>query len=168
LRRYERAKALPENLLLLGDAVCAFNPVYGQGMTTAALGAMALQKCLRERNGSLTGLSRRFQKRLAKINKAPWLMATGEDYRYRETIGGSPSLMTRFMHRYMDQVVQLATRSVAVRKVLLQAFNMLVQPTALFKPRVLFRVLLHVLKPSRSKAEATKQRQVVFKQSEAS
>ena len=50
------------------------------------------------------------------------------------------------MHRYMDQVVQLATYSVPVRKVLLQAFNMLVPPTALFQPRVLFRVLLNVLK----------------------
>ena len=46
-RRYERAQSLPENFLLLGDAVCAFNPVYGQGMTTAALGAMALRECLR-------------------------------------------------------------------------------------------------------------------------
>jgi flavin-dependent dehydrogenase len=133
---------LPENFLLLGDSVCAFNPVYGQGMTTAALGAMTLRKCLREQN--MNGLSRRFQKRLAKVNAAPWLLAIGEDYRYRETDGGSPSLMTRFMHRYMDQVVRLATRSVVVRKVLLRAFNMLVPPTALFQPRVLFRVLLQM------------------------
>jgi 2-polyprenyl-6-methoxyphenol hydroxylase-like FAD-dependent oxidoreductase len=66
MRHYERAKQLPENFLLLGDAVCAFNPVYGQGMTTAALGALTLRKCLLEQNGSLNGLSRRFQKRLAK------------------------------------------------------------------------------------------------------
>jgi 2-polyprenyl-6-methoxyphenol hydroxylase-like FAD-dependent oxidoreductase len=142
LRKYERARSLPENFLLLGDSVCAFNPVYGQGMTTAALGAMTLRKCLREQN--MHGLSRRFQKRLAKVNAAPWLLAIGEDYRYRETDGGSPSLMTRFMHRYMDQVVRLATRSVVVRKVLLRAFNMLVPPTALFQPRVLFRVLLQM------------------------
>jgi 2-polyprenyl-6-methoxyphenol hydroxylase-like FAD-dependent oxidoreductase len=142
LRKYERARSLPENFLLLGDSVCAFNPVYGQGMTTAALGAMTLRKCLREQN--MNGLSRRFQKRLAKVNAAPWLLAIGEDYRYRETVGGSPSLMTRFMHRYMDQVVRLATRSVVVRKVLLRAFNMLVPPTALFQPRVLFRVLLQM------------------------
>ena len=96
--------------------------------------------------------SRRFQKRLAKINEAPWLLATGEDYRYPETVGGSPSLMTRFMHRYMDQAVLLATQSVAVRKVLLKAFNMLTRPTALFHPRVLFRVLLQVLKPARRNA----------------
>ena len=145
LRRYERAKALPENFLLLGDAVCAFNPVYGQGMTTAALGAMTLQKCLRKQNGSLHGLSRRFQKQLAKVNEAPWMLATGEDYRYRETIGGSPNLMNRFMHRYMDQVVHLATRSVSVRAVLLRVFNMLLPPTALFQPKVLFRVLLQLI-----------------------
>jgi 2-polyprenyl-6-methoxyphenol hydroxylase-like FAD-dependent oxidoreductase len=144
LRRYERA-SLPDNFLLLGDSVCAFNPVYGQGMTTAALGAMELRKCLRKGNGNL---SRRFQKRLAKINAAPWLLASGEDYRYRETVGGSPTLMTRFMHRYMDQVVQLATQSVPVRHVLLLAFNMLVPPAALFQPRVLFPVLRNILKPA--------------------
>ncbi|HJU92425.1 MAG TPA: FAD-dependent monooxygenase [Pyrinomonadaceae bacterium] len=153
LRRYERMKSMPENLLVLGDAACAFNPVYGQGMTTAALGVTALQKCLHEQNGNSTGLSRRFQKRLAKINQAPWLLATGEDYRYPETVGGSPSLMTKFMHRYMDHVVQLATRSVVVRKVLLRAFNMLVPPTALFQPRVLFRVLVEVFRPVGRPAE---------------
>jgi 2-polyprenyl-6-methoxyphenol hydroxylase-like FAD-dependent oxidoreductase len=147
LRRYERAKQLPDNFLLLGDSVCAFNPVYGQGMTTAALGAMTLQQCLREQK--MSGLSRRFQKRLAKVNAAPWMLAIGEDYRYPETEGGSPSLMTRFMHRYMDRVVQLATHSVAVRTVLLRAFNMLVPPTALFQPRVLFRVLLQFFKSKR-------------------
>ena len=168
LRRYERAKAMPENFLLLGDSVCAFNPVYGQGMTTAALGVMALERSLRERNGNLKGLSRRFQKRLAKINEAPWLMATGEDYRYRETVGGSPSAMTKFMHRYMDHVVQLATRSVEVRKVLLQAFNMLIPPSALFRPRVLFRVLLQVLRPMRRKELRPARTRVVFTQREAS
>jgi hypothetical protein len=99
----------------------------------------------------LNKLSRRFQKRLAKINAAPWLLAIGEDYRYRETVGGSPTLMTRFMHRYMDQVVQLATRSIPVRRVLLQAFNMLVPPSALFHPKVFFRVILNLLKPARSR-----------------
>src|SRR6185436_8593138 len=79
----------------------------------------------------------------------------GEDYRYRETVGGSPTLMTRFMHRYMDHVVQLATHSVPVRKVLLLAFNMLVPPSALFHPKVLFRVLLNVLKPTGPRIRST-------------
>jgi 2-polyprenyl-6-methoxyphenol hydroxylase-like FAD-dependent oxidoreductase len=148
LRHFDRAKDLPENFLLLGDAVCAFNPVYGQGMTTAALGALTLHKTLTE-DASLRGLSRRFQKRLGKVNKAPWLLATGEDYRYPGTAGHGATLMTKLMHRYMNHVVELATQSVAVRHVLLRAFSMLVPPTALFHPRISLRVLLHVLKPAR-------------------
>ena len=146
VRRYDRAE-LPHNFLLLGDAVCAFNPVYGQGMTAAALGAVTLHKNLIEqrRYGNLVGLSRRFQKQLAKVNEAPWMLATGEDYRYRETEGGAPTARITFMHRYMDQVIHLSTHSVSVRRVLMRAFNILVPPTALFHPRVLFRVLVHGL-----------------------
>ena len=51
--------------------------------------------------------------------------------------------MTSFMHKYMDQVVQLATYNSLVRSVLLRAFSMLVPPTALFRPAVLLRVLRH-------------------------
>ena len=149
VRRFERAK-LPHNFLILGDAVCAFNPVYGQGMTIASLGAVTLHKNLINQrrlhtNGSFVGLSRRFQKQLAKVNEAPWMLATGEDYRYRETEGGAPTAMNRFMHRYMDQVIHLSTHSVTVRRVLMRAFNILVPPTALFHPRVLLRVLVHGL-----------------------
>jgi hypothetical protein len=94
-----------------------------------------------------------FQRRLAKVNKAPWLMATGEDYRYRETEGGSPSLMTRFMHWYMDRVLQLATQEIAVRSVLLDAFSMLVPPSALFRPSVLLRVIRHALSTRAGQAD---------------
>ena len=160
LRQYERLNQLPENFVLLGDAVCAFNPVYGQGMTTAALGALALRKCLLEQNGSFKGLSRRFQKRLAKVNETPWMLATSEDYRYGETVGGSPGFMTRFMHRYMDQVIELSTRSVVVRDVLLRAFNMLIPPSALFRPRVLFRVLAQMPKPRWRYSERPMRKQI--------
>jgi 2-polyprenyl-6-methoxyphenol hydroxylase-like FAD-dependent oxidoreductase len=153
LRHFERAKKLPENFVLFGDAVCAFNPVYGQGMTIAARGALTLRNTLRE-EASLRGLSRRFQKRLGKVNKAPWLLATGEDYRYPETKGHGAGLMTKFMHRYMNQVLKLATQSVAVRRVLLRAFSMLVPPTALLHPRIAFRVLAHVLKERKAHENA--------------
>ena len=150
VRHYEGVN-LPDNFVVLGDAACAFNPVYGQGMTIASLGALTLQQCLREQraDGSLSGLSQRFQQRLAKVNKAPWLMATGEDYRYEETEGGSRGLMTRFMHWYMDRVLLLATRDVAVRSVLLQVFSMLIPPSALFRRAILFGVIREALKPTR-------------------
>ena len=165
LRHFDRAKQLPDNFLLFGDSVCAFNPVYGQGMTIASLGALTLDKCLREQerlrpDGSFTGLSGRFQKQLAKVNKAPWLLATSEDYRYRETEGAGPNAMTKFMHRYMENVLLLATKSVGVRSVLLRVFNILAQPTTLFQPHVLFRVLFQMLKPARQNGEPVARNQL--------
>jgi 2-polyprenyl-6-methoxyphenol hydroxylase-like FAD-dependent oxidoreductase len=145
LRHFERTIRQPENFIALGDSVCAFNPVYGQGMTIAAMGAMALDECLRERKGTLKHFARLFQRRLTKVTAAPWMLATSEDYRYRETEGGSANVATRFMHRYMDQVLKVATFDPGVRKVLLEAFGMLIQPSALFRPNIAFKVLRHKL-----------------------
>ena len=162
-RHYERLKRQPDNFIVTGDAACAFNPVYGQGMTAAALGALALDESLgeqrrRHRGGDLRGLARRFQKRLAKANAAPWLLATGEDFRYREVEGGSPDAATRFMHRYMDGVVRLSTRDVNVRRAMLEVMHMLKPPASLFHPRVSLRVLSHTLglntRPERANSPA--------------
>ena len=123
MRHFEEATRQPENFIALGDSVCAFNPVYGQGMTIAAMGAMALDECLHEQKGARETFAKRFQQRLAKVNAAPWMLATSEDYRYRETEGGSPSLATRFMHRYMNHVLRLSTFDASVRRVLLEVIE---------------------------------------------
>lgn len=161
-RHYERLHRQPDNFLVMGDAACAFNPVYGQGMTAAALGALALDESLceqrrRHASGETGGLARRFQRRLAKANAAPWLLATGEDFRYRGVEGGAPGVVTRLMHRYMDAVVRLATRDEVVRRVLLENVHMLKTPPSLFHPRVSLRVLAQTLglnpRPAASKIE---------------
>jgi 2-polyprenyl-6-methoxyphenol hydroxylase-like FAD-dependent oxidoreductase len=164
LRHYEELKRLPEGLVLIGDSVCAFNPVYGQGMTIAALGAVALDKCLHEQrsrfgDGSLRGLPSRFQKQLAKVNKVAWALATGEDYRYRETEGAAPSILTRFMHRYVDEVISLTTKDRRLRQIWLEVFHMLRPPSAMFSPAVVLKVIRqaigdHSLKPAWANGEA--------------
>jgi 2-polyprenyl-6-methoxyphenol hydroxylase-like FAD-dependent oxidoreductase len=91
-RRHFESARLPEGFVVTGDAACAFNPVYGQGMTTGAVAAQILGACLektRRQTGAPygNGLSRRFQAALARANNAPWMLATGEDLRYRRTEG---------------------------------------------------------------------------------
>ena len=139
-RHYEKLSRQPNNFLVTGDAACAFNPVYAQGMTTAALGAEVLEECLCESH-ALTGLSKRFQKRLAKATAGSWLLATGEDFRVRDVEGGKASFATRLTHRYMDQVLALSLRDIGVRRTFLEVFHMLKPPTALFGPSVVAKVL---------------------------
>jgi 2-polyprenyl-6-methoxyphenol hydroxylase-like FAD-dependent oxidoreductase len=140
LRHYERGGRWPEGLVALGDAVCALNPVYGQGMTTAALGAEVLDRCLRRSRApqdTRPGTSLKFQRELARTIAAPWLLATGTDYRFRRTEGPPRRRSTRMMHRYVDALTRLSTRNAGVRRRLMEVFHLLRPPAALFGPGVL-------------------------------
>ncbi|HYX50677.1 MAG TPA: FAD-dependent oxidoreductase, partial [Ktedonobacteraceae bacterium] len=91
-RHYERMTRLPAGFVILGDAVCTINPVYGQGMSVAAIEAKVLDMCLRyqQRQGTgndMVGFPQRFQKEIVKAVMVPWMLATGEDFRYPETEG---------------------------------------------------------------------------------
>ena len=144
MRHYEQLSRLPENFVVLGDAVCAFNPVYGQGMTVAALGALTLDQCLRNRTSAhqgFPGLAQEFPKKLAKVNSVPWMMATSDDFRWSTTEGGKPDLMTRFMHKYLDRVMWLAGENPEVYKAFAEVLHLIKPPTTLFYPGILARAL---------------------------
>jgi 2-polyprenyl-6-methoxyphenol hydroxylase-like FAD-dependent oxidoreductase len=148
VRHYEELDGSPDGLVVIGDAACAFNPVYGQGMTAAALGATLLGQCLLEARAvrgagrGLTGLSRRFQRRLARLNVMPWLSATSEDARYLEQEKrAAQGWRMRLMHGYIDRLTSRSTESAEVRQILIEIFNMLRPPAALFLPRLLFAAL---------------------------
>jgi 2-polyprenyl-6-methoxyphenol hydroxylase-like FAD-dependent oxidoreductase len=138
-RHYEKLSRQPDNFLVTGDAACAFNPIYAQGMTAAALGAEVLEESLGEQGK--VGLSKRFQKKLAKATANSWLLATGEDFRVRGVEGGKATFATRLTHRYMDRVLGLSLHDIGVRQTFLEVFHMLKPPTALFAPGVAIKAL---------------------------
>jgi 2-polyprenyl-6-methoxyphenol hydroxylase-like FAD-dependent oxidoreductase len=143
VRHYERLARRPEGLLVTGDAACAFNPVYGQGMSAAAVGAVVLDRCLcATRPGAADGLAARFQARLAKANTRPWLLATGEDYRYAEAEGPPPGRAVRLAHRYIDRVTALAARNPRVRRKFTEVIHLVRPPASLFTPGLAARALL--------------------------
>ena len=148
LHHYERLGSWPENFVVLGDAVCAFNPIYGQGMTVAALSALTLDQELRAyrrrgAHGDRRGLARQVQRQLAKRNATPWLLATGEDFRYPATEGGHPDRLTRLTHWYMDRVLLLCAEKVDVYSSFASVLHMLKPPSTLFRPSILFQVLTY-------------------------
>jgi 2-polyprenyl-6-methoxyphenol hydroxylase-like FAD-dependent oxidoreductase len=77
-RHYERLTRFPAGFVVLGDALCAFNPVYGQGMTSAVLQAEALQESL-EGQGELW---QSFFRLAAQAVETPWQLAAGADAAY--------------------------------------------------------------------------------------
>lgn len=160
-RHYERLSRFPDNFIISGDAVCAFNPVYGQGMTVAALGALTLDACLKQQNQrranvDLTGLAQRFQHQLAEVNRVPWVMATGEDFRWPTTEGKHPGFVTRLMHWYLDRVMQAASDSTEVYKVFIEVAHLLKPPTAFFQPNIVWQVLKSAVSRSSNSSSPTR------------
>jgi 2-polyprenyl-6-methoxyphenol hydroxylase-like FAD-dependent oxidoreductase len=144
-RHYERMKRLPEGFIIIGDAACSFNPVYGQGMSVAAIEAQTLDRCLREQemvtgNNGLVGFSQRFQQVIARDIETPWLLATGEDLRYPGA-QGKRSTGTRLLNWYMRCVIELSASDQRVAATLLRVRNLLKPLSALFQPRIILAVL---------------------------
>ena len=147
-----QAARMPQGFVALGDSVCAFNPVYGVGMTLTCLEALALRKCLREGKGRLD--SQRFQKRLAKLVAGPWALTTGEDLRWPATQGGTVTAKVKFMHWYIEQVIRLIPQSQEIFRRFQEVNHMLKAPAALFHPAVLGPVLRQAFGAAAQGAEA--------------
>jgi flavin-dependent dehydrogenase len=144
LLHFERLPRWPNGFIVTGDAVCAFNPVYGQGMSAAAVAAAALRDALRAAPVPLpTGVTRGFQRRLAALNRVPWLMAAGEDFRWPSTSGKRPppGLMTWLTHGYSDRVIDIIPRSPAAHRAFIKVWHMVEPPAVLLHPRIVGDVI---------------------------
>lgn len=143
VRHYEQLARWPDRFVVLGDAVCGFNPIYGQGMTAAAMGAERLASVLRESSGNLDGLGAKFQRVLAKQNQTIWALATGEDFRHDTTIGERPGWLVQQLQRYVDWVLEAAPHDDKIADAFFQVLNLNEQPAYLFKPDVMAALFKH-------------------------
>jgi flavin-dependent dehydrogenase len=135
---YEKLKRFPEGFLVIGDAVTSFNPIYGQGMTSAAMQTYALKNLL-EKNSTLRGLWKSFFKQAAKVVDMPWQLAVGEDFRYPETEGKKPPL-THLINAYVVKVHKATQRDPVVYGQFLRVMNLTAPTTSLISPRIMWRV----------------------------
>jgi 2-polyprenyl-6-methoxyphenol hydroxylase-like FAD-dependent oxidoreductase len=142
-RHYDRLRRFPERFLVMGDAFCSFNPVYGQGMTVSAREATALDDVLRERaerGAGLDGLPTLFHERVARIVDGAWRPATGEDFRHAETVGERPFAMP-LLHWYTRRLHERCAHDTSLALAFYRVMHMIDPPTALFRPSVVARVL---------------------------
>jgi 2-polyprenyl-6-methoxyphenol hydroxylase-like FAD-dependent oxidoreductase len=143
-RRYERLTRLPEGYLAFGDALCAFNPIYGQGMTVAAVEATVLLDCLREAGPDLP---RRFYARAAKVIDIPWDMAVGGDLAF-PFVDGRRTLKTRILNGYIRKVMRAAQVDPVVNLAFQRTVNLTHPPERLFAPSLLRRILFPRKRPA--------------------
>jgi 2-polyprenyl-6-methoxyphenol hydroxylase-like FAD-dependent oxidoreductase len=139
-RHYEKLKRFPEGFLVIGDAVASFNPIYGQGMTSAAMQTRVLKDLLQQMP-NLQGLWKSFFKRAAKVVDMPWQLAVGEDFRYPETEGKKPPFID-MINAYVEKVHKVTQHDPVVYAQFLKVMNLMDPPTSLMSPRIMWRVLI--------------------------
>ncbi|MFL6446261.1 MAG: FAD-dependent oxidoreductase [Bryobacteraceae bacterium] len=136
-RHYEKLSRLPLGYVAMGDALSSFNPIYGQGMTVAALEALALDSVL---SNNPRDLARHFYQRASKVVDTPWSIAVGNDLRIPETVGRR-SLGVRFVNSYIARLHRAAHRDPAVAIAFHQVGNLVKPPAHIMRPAIAWRVL---------------------------
>jgi 2-polyprenyl-6-methoxyphenol hydroxylase-like FAD-dependent oxidoreductase len=136
-RHYARMPRFPAGLLVLGDAMCSFNPLYGQGMTVAALQALALRDSLAAGEADL---ARRYFRAAAKPIEVAWQLAVGGDLALPQVPGELPRL-ARVTNRYVDRVLTSAEHDPLLAERFFRVSALLDPPASLLHPRTVARVL---------------------------
>ena len=151
-RHYERLTRLPEGYVAIGDAVCSFNPFYGQGMSVAALEGLLLERCLAQ---GTHDLARRFYREARGIIDTPWMIAAGSDFAFAGVTGNKPA-GTDAINWYLQYVHRVASTDQTVCRAFFDVANLLKPATTLFSPRIVGRVLLGSLRADGDTASATR------------
>jgi 2-polyprenyl-6-methoxyphenol hydroxylase-like FAD-dependent oxidoreductase len=135
-RRYDKMRRTPKGLLVFGDAICSFNPIYGQGMTVAAIEATVLRDCLRRGEH---GLPRRFFRASAKKIRVAWQTAVGSDLALPEVVGPRPPSV-RITNSFLDRVMTAAETDPTVAGQFMRVIGMIDSPARLLRPSILLRI----------------------------
>jgi 2-polyprenyl-6-methoxyphenol hydroxylase-like FAD-dependent oxidoreductase len=134
---YERLHRFPAGLLVVGDAVASFNPIYGQGMSVAALEALALRRHLEQ---GVQPQPRRLFRDLARTIDAPWEMAAGGDLTF-PGVQGRRTPKTRLLGAYLARLHAAAAHDASLASAFVRVAGLVAPPQSLLYPGVALRVL---------------------------
>lgn len=146
-RLFERLDRLPVGYVALGDAICSFNPIYGQGMTCAAREASALGAAL-DRYGR-AAFAPHYYAAIAEIVAIPWGFAVGSDFNYPETTGPRPR-GTAARNWFARRIGYASQVDAKVYRTFIGVQQLLIPPTVLFRPAFVLRVLRQARRRLRS------------------
>ncbi|GAA3049548.1 FAD-dependent monooxygenase [Streptomyces roseofulvus] len=136
-RRYDRPGRRPAGFLATGDALCAFNPIYGQGMAVAALAAVALRRALADTRRTPT--TRRVQRALLDASRQAWDISAGADKKMPGASGDAARAKPadRVTGWYLARVQERAAGDAVVGVPFRSVLTLTAPLTSLFAPAVL-------------------------------
>lgn len=140
-RVYFEKAALPEGFFAVGDSVATFNPLYGQGMSVAAQGLLAVRDLLRKKGLDRPGTGREAQRAIAPQVSTAWELATSQDILYPGATGMEPKAGTGLLNAYVNRLMTGATTDEALTAALFKVITMSGPPTDWLRPSVLWHVL---------------------------
>jgi 2-polyprenyl-6-methoxyphenol hydroxylase-like FAD-dependent oxidoreductase len=135
--RYERLARFPDGLLVTGDAVCSFNPIYGQGMSVAALEALALRRHLQQ---GAVPRPRHWFGDLARVVDVPWDIAVGGDLVF-PGVQGRRTLKVRLGNAYLARLHAAAAHDADLASAFMRVAGLVAPPQSLLRPKIALGVL---------------------------
>jgi 2-polyprenyl-6-methoxyphenol hydroxylase-like FAD-dependent oxidoreductase len=149
-RHYDRVDQYPDGLLVLGDAMCAFNPLHGQGLTLIGMTTEVLEQHIQQgiSENFSAKWSRKLYKRFNRVFLSAWMFAISEDMRWPQTEGRQVDWRLKLAYLYTDNLLATCPNSKTVTETCLSVANMMSSPLSLFHPKIILRMLWHRLRPN--------------------
>jgi flavin-dependent dehydrogenase len=154
-RYYEKTRHWPNNFIVVGDAVAAYNPIYGHGMSVAAQSAVAIHDVIRRQGWGTRGLARQIQKQVARPVSAAWGLATGQDVFYASANQNGPTLKERLQAAYVDRLIYTSTGNGRVARAVTDVITLQKGAHVLAHPRILIAAAVGPLKPQLTRPPLT-------------
>lgn len=136
--RYDRLREFPAGYVVVGDAVCSLNPLYGQGMSVAIGEAAVLGRVLDDHG--LSRIGPRFFRRSRRLVDAAWSLATGSDLGHPDVVG-ERTTSWRMLNAYINRLLSAGQHDPIVAGAFLEVASLVASPPRLMRPRIVGRVL---------------------------
>ncbi|MEU2855987.1 hypothetical protein [Streptomyces syringium] len=136
-RDYTRLTRLPGGLVAVGDSVASVNPIYGQGLTLAALQASALSAYLR-RSAYPHSPAWEYFRLAGAVVSAAWQLSATADLAQPHVTGPYPQGY-RLIRWVSDKITSASVIDPVVNQTFMDVLHMRAHPRNLTHPRVLLR-----------------------------
>lgn len=138
-RRYERLPEWPSGFLVMGDALCSFNPIYSQGMSVCAMQAQALLEAVIPWTEHRLS-AQLVQRKIAEAVDSSWAQASSSDLRFPE-LAMPATFARRVQSWYFDALIAASARNRDVQLALLRIVNLVAESGSVYRPRLVWAAL---------------------------